>query len=86
MCRAHIDSFVNHAQKTKMRSMSNRNMVGTCDRQLISTIQMDTNGPMKTLGVYGITGSIRYFLSIIDDQTSRRWVYVSARRRMYIRK
>jgi hypothetical protein len=59
-----------------MRRMSYRNMVGTRDRQPISITQMNTNGPMKTLGVYGTTGSIRYFLSIIDDQTSWRRTYV----------
>ncbi|OWZ08146.1 Gag-pol Polyprotein [Phytophthora megakarya] len=37
---------------------------------------MDTNGPMRTLGVYGTAGSIRYFLRIIDDQTLWRWTFV----------
>ncbi|GMF45436.1 unnamed protein product [Phytophthora fragariaefolia] len=49
---------------------------GTRDPRPISTIHMDTNGPMKTIGVYGTVGTIRYFLSIIDDQTSWRWTYV----------
>ncbi|OWZ08246.1 hypothetical protein PHMEG_00019241 [Phytophthora megakarya] len=40
------------------------------DNQPISTIHIDTNGPMRNLGVYGTAGSIRYFLSTIDDQTS----------------
>ncbi|GMF45432.1 unnamed protein product [Phytophthora fragariaefolia] len=37
---------------------------------------MDTNGPMKTMGVYGRIGTIKYFLSINDDNTSWRWTYV----------
>jgi hypothetical protein len=65
--------FCQTCTEMKMRRMSYRNMVGTRDHQPISTIHMDTNGPMKTLGVYSTTGSIRYFLSIIDDQTSWRW-------------
>ncbi|GMF21560.1 unnamed protein product [Phytophthora fragariaefolia] len=68
--------FCHTCTEMKMRRISYRNMVGTRDTQPISTIHMDTNGPMKTLGVYGTVGSIRYFLSIIDDQTSWRWTYV----------
>ncbi|GMF67065.1 unnamed protein product [Phytophthora fragariaefolia] len=68
--------FYHMCTEMKMRRMSYRNMVGTRDTQPISTIHMDTNGPMKTLGVYGAVGSIRYFLSIINDQTSWRWTYV----------
>ncbi|OWZ04061.1 Integrase, catalytic core protein [Phytophthora megakarya] len=37
---------------------------------------MDTYEPMRTLGVYGTAGLIRYFLSIIDDQKSWRWTFV----------
>ncbi|GMF23042.1 unnamed protein product [Phytophthora fragariaefolia] len=37
---------------------------------------MDTNDPMKTMGIYGSIGTIKYFLSIIDDNTSWRWTYV----------
>ncbi|GMF33265.1 unnamed protein product [Phytophthora lilii] len=62
--------FYHTCTEMKMRRMSYRNMVGTRDNQPISTIHMDTNEPMRTLGVYGSMGSIRYFLSIIDDQTS----------------
>ncbi|GMF57825.1 unnamed protein product [Phytophthora fragariaefolia] len=37
---------------------------------------MGTNGPMKTIGVYGTVGTVRYFLSIIVDQTPWRWTNV----------
>jgi len=60
----------------KKRRMSYRNSKGSRDTQPISTIHMDTNGPMKTMGVYGSVGTIQYFLSIIDDNTSWRWSFV----------
>jgi len=75
--------FCQTCTEMKMRRMRYRNMVGTRDRQPISTIHMDTNGPMKTLSVYGTTGSIRYFPSIIDDQTSCAGLIFFARRRRY---
>ncbi|KAE8994005.1 hypothetical protein PR001_g20514 [Phytophthora rubi] len=56
--------------------MSYRNMTGSRDEHPISTIHMDTNGSMETIGVYGSCGKIKYFLSIIDDNTSWRWTYV----------
>ncbi|OWY97699.1 hypothetical protein PHMEG_00031712 [Phytophthora megakarya] len=56
--------------------MSYRNQVGSRDNQPIRIIHVDTNGPMRTLGVYDTPGSIRYFFSIIDDQTSWSWTFV----------
>ncbi|POM69384.1 LOW QUALITY PROTEIN: Integrase catalytic core protein [Phytophthora palmivora] len=60
----------------KKRRMSYRNTKGSRDEQPISTIHMDTNGPTKTMGAYGSHGTIKYFQSIIDDNTSWRWTYV----------
>ncbi|GMF16671.1 unnamed protein product [Phytophthora fragariaefolia] len=60
---------------TTCAEMSYRNKKGSRDTQPISTIHMDTNGPMKTMGVCGSIGTIKYFLSIIDDNTSWRWTY-----------
>ncbi|OWY90675.1 Gag-pol Polyprotein [Phytophthora megakarya] len=71
-----VNFFCSTCAEMKMRRMSYRNLKGSRDEQPISTIHMDTNGPMKTMGVYGTVGTIRYFLSIIDDQSSWRWTYV----------
>ncbi|KAE8908144.1 hypothetical protein PF005_g1540 [Phytophthora fragariae] len=60
----------------KLPPKRNRNVMGSRDEHPISTIHKDTNGPMKTRGVYGRCGKINYFLSIIDDNTSWRWTYV----------
>ncbi|OWZ14855.1 polyprotein [Phytophthora megakarya] len=68
--------FCQTCTEMKMRRISYRNKVSSRDNQPISTIHMDTNGPMRTLGVCGTAGSIRYFLSIIDDQTSWCWAFV----------
>ena len=71
-----VSFFCQTCAEMKKRRMSYRNAVGSRDPQPISTIHMDTNGPMKTMGVYGTIGTIRYFLSVIDDQTSWRWSFV----------
>ncbi|GMF54996.1 unnamed protein product [Phytophthora fragariaefolia] len=71
-----VNFFCSTCAEMKMRRMSYRNLHETRDSRPISTIHMDTNGPMKTIGVYGAVGTIRYFLNIIDDQTSWRWTYV----------
>ncbi|OWZ00379.1 Copia-like retrotransposable element [Phytophthora megakarya] len=71
-----VSFFCQTCTAMKMRRMRYRNKVGSRDNQPIRTIHMDTNGPMRTLGVYGTAGLIRYFLSIIDDQTSWRWPFV----------
>ncbi|POM68886.1 Retrovirus-related Pol Polyprotein, partial [Phytophthora palmivora] len=71
-----IPFFCSTCAEMKKRRMSYRNTKGSRDEQPISTIHMDTNGPMKTMGVYGSQGTIKYFLSIIDDNTSWRWTYV----------
>ncbi|OWY98522.1 Retrotransposon protein, Ty1-Copia subclass [Phytophthora megakarya] len=73
---SNVSVFCQPCTEMKMRRMSYRNKVDSRDNQPISTIHMDTNGPMRTLGVYGTPGSIRYFLRIIDDQTSWRWTFV----------
>ncbi|OWZ10389.1 Retrotransposon Tca5 Polyprotein [Phytophthora megakarya] len=51
--------------------MSYRNSKGSKDEQPISIIHMNTYGPMKAMGVYGSVGTIKYFLSIIDDNTKK---------------
>ncbi|KAE8912299.1 hypothetical protein PF007_g25767 [Phytophthora fragariae] len=68
-----IPFFCTTCAEMKKRRMSYRNVAGSRDEHPISTIHMDTNGPMKTIGVYGSCGKIKYFLSIIDDNTSWRW-------------
>ncbi|OWZ05778.1 hypothetical protein PHMEG_00022063 [Phytophthora megakarya] len=65
-----VSGFCLTRTEMKMRRMRYQNKVGSRDIQPISTIHMGTNGPMRTLGVYGTAGYMRYFLSIIDDQTS----------------
>lgn len=70
-----IPFFCATCAEMKKRRMSYRNTTGSRDTQPISTIHMDTNGPMKTMGVYGSIGTNPYFLSIIDDNTSWRWTY-----------
>ncbi|GMF47630.1 unnamed protein product [Phytophthora fragariaefolia] len=71
-----VPFFCTTCAELKKRRMSYRNKKGSRDTQPISTIHMDTNGPIKTMGVYGSIGTIKYFLSIIDDNTSWRWTYV----------
>ncbi|GMF32064.1 unnamed protein product [Phytophthora fragariaefolia] len=71
-----VPFFCTTCAEMKKRRMSYRNKKGSRDTQPISTIHMDTNVPMKTMGVYGSIGTIKYFLSIIDDNTSWRWTYV----------
>jgi hypothetical protein len=70
-----VKFFCSTYAKMEMKRMSCKNLKGSRDERPISTIHMDTNGPMKTMDVYGTVGTIRYFLSIIDDQSSWRWTY-----------
>eukprot|EP00644_Phytophthora_capsici_P019718 jgi/Phyca11/133874/e_gw1.897.2.1 len=71
-----VPFFCKTCAEMKKRRMPYHNMKGLRDEQPICTIHMDTNGPMKTMGVYGSSGRIKYFLSIIDDITSWRWTFV----------
>jgi hypothetical protein len=72
-----VNFFCSTYAEMKMKRMPYKNLKGSRDERPISTIHMNTNGTMKTVGVYGTVGTIRYFLSIIDDQPSWRWTYVS---------
>ncbi|POM60386.1 hypothetical protein PHPALM_30767 [Phytophthora palmivora] len=66
-----IPSFCSTCAEMKERRMSYRNTKSSRGEQPISTIHMDTNGPMKTMGVYGSQGTIKYLLNIIDDNTKK---------------
>ncbi|OWY99285.1 hypothetical protein PHMEG_00029733, partial [Phytophthora megakarya] len=62
-----IPFFCSTCADMKKRGMFYSNTKGSRDEKPIRTIHMDTTGPMKTKGVYGSSGRIKYFLSIIDD-------------------
>ena len=49
-----VPFFCQTCAEMKKNRMSYRNMRGSRDDQPISTIHMDTNGPMKSLGIYGL--------------------------------
>ncbi|EGZ14466.1 hypothetical protein PHYSODRAFT_379452, partial [Phytophthora sojae] len=55
--------------------MSYRNKIGSRSRQPLHTLHMDTSGKIKVNGRYGGFG-YRYALSIVDDATSYKWVFV----------
>jgi hypothetical protein len=41
-----------------------RNTEGSRDESPLSTVHMDTNGPMKILGIYGAVNNMKYFVTI----------------------
>eukprot|EP00644_Phytophthora_capsici_P003125 jgi/Phyca11/103108/e_gw1.7.539.1 len=51
-----VPFFCTTCTEMKKRRMSYRNSKGSRDEHPISTIHMDTNGPMKTMGIYGSVG------------------------------
>eukprot|EP00644_Phytophthora_capsici_P003681 jgi/Phyca11/129281/e_gw1.82.123.1 len=51
-----VPFFCTTCAEMKKRRMSYRNTKGSRDTKPISTIHMDTNGPMKTMGVFGTIG------------------------------
>jgi hypothetical protein len=71
-----VPFFCQTCAKVKMNRMSYRNIHGSRDESSISTIHMDTNGPMETMGIYGTVFTVRYFLRIVDNHTSSRWSFV----------
>lgn len=67
-----IPFFCQTCAEMKMRRMSFRNTIGMRDKRPVSTVHMDTNGPMKLLGIYGTIANAKYFVTVIDDNSSKR--------------
>ena len=70
-----MNFFCNTCATTKFRRMSYRKLRGRPSQAPLHTIHMDVCGPLPVDGFFDNKRGIRYFLVLVCDFTSFKWIY-----------
>lgn len=67
--------FCDTCAKAKFRRMSYKNLRKSPAKAPLHTVHMDICGPMPSKGYFDNKGGMRYFLVLVCDFTSYKWIY-----------